>query len=139
MNGPCVWRPMLIVSAICSIIITVPVAFASDLSIEDQARVEHLFKEVRCPVCAGQSIAESDVEVSKTLRAYIVDEIESGKSDEEIKRDLVAAYGAGILLTPMLSASNFVLWCTPILMLVVVAVGFVRIRRRATDEGGGQC
>ena len=111
-----------------------PTGIASALVDEDRARADRLFKVVRCPVCVGHSVAESDAEVSKSIRNYIEAEILSGRSDEEILENLVAAYGADILFSPRVSADTLFLWAAPLLFAVFGFGILWRIRQRDKQQ-----
>ena len=77
------------------------------------ARLQRLYRQVRCPVCAGQPISESDAPLSRILREKLAKKIEAGESDEEALAWLVARYGEGILLRPRFSSAAL-LWLAPL-------------------------
>lgn len=81
----------------------------------EESRAQKLFLEVRCLVCEGQVIENSDTEFSREMRQLIRKKISSGKSDNKIKSDLVNEFGDDILITPSpKSAYGFLLWLLPI-------------------------
>ena len=82
-------------------------------------RAISLFKETRCLVCQGQTIYDSNSELATDLQLYIQEEIIAGKTDDEIKRQLVNNYGEWILMTPAMSKSNYFLWFGPVIFLVL--------------------
>src|SRR5215467_4002079 len=103
-----------------------------------EARAKALQKELRCLVCQGQSIDESNAALATDLRRLIRQQIESGKSDDDIKEFLVARYGAFVLMKPPVRQDTFFLWFGPA-MLVLVGMGVVgvtvmRSRRRLAVE-----
>ncbi len=104
------------------------------LGLEDRARADRLFKMVRCPICVGHSVAESDAEVSKSIRHYIEAEITGGSTDQEILQKLVAAYGDDILFSPRLSADTFFLWGAPLFFTALGGVILWRFRVRASSQ-----
>ena len=78
-------------------------ALSPELRLEDEkleARAMALFVEVRCLVCQGQVIENSDTEFSFSMRKSIRDRILAGKSDEVIKNELVEEFGEDILISP---------------------------------------
>ncbi|MFT6332024.1 MAG: cytochrome c-type biogenesis protein CcmH [Lentimonas sp.] len=93
---------------------------------KQEHRARELFLQINCPVCAGQVIESSDTEVSFQLRKLVREEIISGKSDDEIKSDLVKKYGSNILNSIPPSKENFLLWILPALFLVV---GLIWLRK----------
>jgi cytochrome c-type biogenesis protein CcmH len=96
-------------------------------------------KELRCLLCQGQSIDESNAPLAADLRRLIRQQIQGGQSDNDIKTFLVARYGAFVLMKPPVREDTFFLWFGPA-MLVLVGVGVIgvtvlRSRRRLTDDG----
>ncbi|HET6950514.1 MAG TPA: cytochrome c-type biogenesis protein CcmH, partial [Acidimicrobiales bacterium] len=77
-------------------------------SAEDRAR--NLAETVACPVCDGQSVAESDAEAAKGIRTRIADWIDQGLSDDQIRDELADAYGERVLLTPGRSGVSSLVW-----------------------------
>lgn len=63
-------------------------------------RVERIASQLRCPVCEGESVAESDAQASLAIRAEIASEVAAGLTDEEILRHFADEYGEWILLAP---------------------------------------
>jgi len=103
-----------------------------------EARAKALQKELRCLVCQGQSIDESDADLATDLRRLIRQQIQQGMSDDDIKSFLVARYGVFVLMNPPVQQDTAFLWFGPaILVLIgagVIGVTIVRSRRRlATD------
>jgi cytochrome c-type biogenesis protein CcmH len=100
---------------------------------KDEARAEALFREVRCPVCQGESIAESDAPLAADLRRVIRGHIAIGASDAEIRQFLSARYGDFVLFRPWISRTNALLWSGPFLV-ALAGLGWLitRERRRPT-------
>lgn len=94
-----------------------------------------LEQSIKCPVCRGQSVAESDSEASKAIRTEIVRRISTGESDSEIRRYFAQTLGEDILLKPPSSGLAGLVWVLPVAGLVVagaaIAFAFVRWRRWA--------
>ena len=86
---------------------------------EQNNRAIDLFKETRCLVCQSQTIYDSNSELASDLKLYIQEEIISGKTDYEIKTQLVNNYGEWILMTPSLSKTNIILWFSPFVFLLL--------------------
>lgn len=103
-----------------------------------EARARALQKELRCLVCQGQSIDESNAQLASDLRALIRERIAAGESDRQIKDFLVSRYGVFILMQPPVRSDTYILWFGPGLLLVLgagaVAVIVARSRRRAALE-----
>lgn len=86
-----------------------------------EQRAVTLFHQVRCMVCAGESIADSRASLASDMREQIRQEVASGKSDKEILSALQTAYGDKILMRPPVQANTVLLWAGPALMLLVGA------------------
>jgi len=104
-----------------------------------EARAKALQKELRCLVCQGQSIDESNAPLAADLRRLIRQQMQAGQSDQQIKDFLVARYSAFVLMKPPVRQDTFFLWFGPIMMVLagagVIGVIVVRSRQRlAVDE-----
>ena len=91
-----------------------------------------LMETLRCLVCQGQSIADSDAEMAGDMRALVRQRIAAGESPEQIREWLVARYGSWVTYDPPLQPATWPLWAAPILMLGTGAwLARKRFRRRA--------
>ena len=99
-------------------------SFNNVLSDEEQAekKMRGLAKELRCMVCQNQSLLESDSELAKDLKSLIKEKFSEGESSSDIKKFLVRRYGEFILFKPVLKLSNLVLWLSPLLSILLVAI-----------------
>jgi cytochrome c-type biogenesis protein CcmH len=92
-----------------------------------EAAASALMREIRCVVCQGQSVADSDAELAGDMRAMIRRRIAAGETPDDVRLWLVARYGAWISFAPPLSPETWLLWAAPALFLVL---GLVIVRRR---------
>jgi cytochrome c-type biogenesis protein CcmH len=92
----------------------VPDSF-SDPALE--ARARSLQRELRCLVCQGQTIDESNAPLAADLRHLVRRQIAEGRSDAQIKDYLHARYGDFILMRPPLEPATWLLWLAPFLVL----------------------
>lgn len=107
-------------------------AHAQELTLADpeqNARYQALIREVRCPKCLNESIADSDAPISADLKREIRKRIEAGASDEEVVEFLVTRYGDFVLYRPRVMPSTWALWAGPFVFLAIGAVVFWRILR----------
>ena len=79
-------------------------------------------KNLRCLVCQGQSVYDSDSEFAISLKLLIKNKIEQGLSDEQIFDFLSDKYGEWILYDPKLNKNTYLLWFLPLLMLLLGGV-----------------
>jgi cytochrome c-type biogenesis protein CcmH len=94
------------------------------------ARAARLDNELACPVCTGESVAESNSIESRAIRDDIVRRILAGQSDSQIRATYVAEYGERILLTPSNGGLGLVAWGLPVFALVLGASGLAIALRR---------
>ncbi|MGX5835674.1 cytochrome c-type biogenesis protein [Aeromonas piscicola] len=90
-----------------------------------------LTRELRCPKCQNQDIADSNAGLAKDLRDKTYQMVREGKEKQEVVDYMVARYGNFILYNPPLMASTLILWLGPLLVIVIgVVTVVVRSRRR---------
>tara|TARA_B100001121_G_scaffold201684_1_gene176367 strand:+ start:3037 stop:3405 length:369 start_codon:yes stop_codon:yes gene_type:complete len=77
-----------------------------------------IHKNLRCLVCQGQSIADSNSDFARTLKIVVKDLIDQGKTEEEIYNFLSDKYGEWILYKPKFNLGNLMLWAFPYIVLV---------------------
>lgn len=95
-----------------------------------EARARTLQRELRCMVCQGQSIDESDAPLAADLRQLVREQIAAGRSDSEIKTYLHDRYGDFILMQPPVQPDTWLLWFAPLLVLGAGgAVAWIVIQR----------
>jgi cytochrome c-type biogenesis protein CcmH len=92
---------------------------------ERQAKA--LMETVRCLVCQGQSIADSDAEMAGDMRAMIRQRILAGESPDQIREWLISRYGNWVTYDPPLEPVTWPLWATPVLL---IAAGLFLARNR---------
>ncbi|WP_428627587.1 cytochrome c-type biogenesis protein [Sphingopyxis sp.] len=100
-----------------------------------EARAKALMEELRCLVCQGQSIADSDAPLAGDMRHEVRSKIAAGESPEEIKSWLVARYGNWVSYDPPFDGATAFLWLGPLLFLLLGGwLAFGRFRRGASDD-----
>jgi cytochrome c-type biogenesis protein CcmH len=92
-----------------------------------EAKAEALMEQLRCLVCQGQSIADSDAELAGDMRDLVRRRIAAGESPATIRSWLIQRYGTWISYKPTAEPAAWPLWLAPIVLLLV---GGVLIRRR---------
>ncbi len=88
--------------------------------------------EMRCPTCTGLSVLESDTSFSRQIKDIVVEQVQAGKSKDEILTYFTDRYGPWILRSPPTQGFNILAWLVPIAILVLgpPAVWFFVWRRR---------
>lgn len=104
-------------------------------SIDD--RVNEIAYLLMCPVCQGQSVAESNSNLANDMRQIIRKQLEEGKTKDEVLAYFVGRYGETVLASPPAKGINWLLWIMPGIAVVLGGVGIGlflhRSRRRGED------
>lgn len=96
----------------------------------DGERIQRLSASYACPECRGQSVADSNAAVAATIRQFIADSVTEGRSDREIRDQLVASYQARVLLNPPADGFAALVWILPVVLVAVGAVGLAAAMTR---------
>lgn len=108
-------------------------------TLEDQ--IHAIAKDLMCPVCAGQTVADSNSQLAVQMRAEIRQRLQAGQTREEIIAYFVGQFGEGALASPRPKGSGLVLWLS---LPVAFLLGLLALRRflrgnlaaaRATPQG----
>lgn len=100
-----------------------------------EARARAISRDLRCPVCQGEAIDDSNAPISRDLRLLVRERLVAGDSDEEVVDFIVARYGEFVLFNPRASGSGWILWLAgPVMLLAGGAIAFAITRRRPTAE-----
>ena len=133
-------RPLLLALALT---LAAPVLAQSDLppsywayrqlpDPKQEAKAQALMEELRCLVCQGQSIADSDADLAGDMRDLVRRRIAAGEDPAHIRAWLIERYGDWISYRPTAEPINWPLWAAPLLLLIfggAVAAGRLKRRR----------
>ncbi|MED5610283.1 MULTISPECIES: cytochrome c-type biogenesis protein [Pseudomonas] len=103
----------------------------------ERQRFRDLTTELRCPKCQNQDIADSNAPIAADLRKQIYEQLQQGKSDEQIVDYMVDRYGDFVRYKPPVNSRTWLLWFGPaaLLGLGVLVVGVLVARRRRVASG----
>ncbi|MGA9580527.1 MAG: cytochrome c-type biogenesis protein [Allosphingosinicella sp.] len=104
-----------------------PYAYAQLEDPRQEAQARALMETLRCLVCQGQSIADSDAEMAGDMRSLVRERIAAGEKPEAIRTWLVDRYGAWVSYKPPVEPVTWPLWAAPVLL---VALGLFLARGR---------
>lgn len=104
------------------------IAFAQEVQLE--SRVFQIARELRCPACISESVADSNSPIAQQMRVLIQDQLEAGRSEEEIYSYFVNRYGDWILLDPPKRGIHLVAWLLPIIVGVLAVITVALLARR---------
>lgn len=94
-----------------------PLAYTQLPDAKQEATATALMHSLRCLVCQGQSIADSDAEMAGDMRALVRQKIAAGEKPDDIRAWLVARYGKWVTYDPPLDGMTAPLWIAPLLLL----------------------
>ncbi len=98
-----------------------------------EAAAVALMEELRCLVCQGQSIADSDAELAGDMRHLVRSRIAAGERPSAIRAWLVERYGNWVTYRPPVEPVTWPLWAAPIVLL---AIGLLLLRKRIRRRAG---
>jgi len=91
--------------------------FSSLFANEKNIELTEIYKNLRCLICQGQSIADSNSDFASTIKLVVQDQIKEGKTKKEIYDFLISKYGEWIVYQPTFTKNNLLLWVLPYLIL----------------------
>ena len=110
------------------IFLIVAIILNYNLSKADEIRIENkIAKNLRCLICQGQSVHDSDSEFAISLKLVIRNKIQEGLSEEQIYSFLKMKYGEWILYDPVFNRNTYFLWLMPI--LIFLAGGAIIVKK----------
>ena len=89
------------------------------LASEKQIDPKEIQKNLRCLVCQGQSISDSNSDFAQTIKMVVDDLINEGLTEEEIYSFMSDKYGEWIVFKPQLNIQNLLLWILPYMALIL--------------------
>jgi|TARA_B100000795_G_scaffold127700_1_gene95187 cytochrome c-type biogenesis protein CcmH len=100
-------------------------------SSEEKIKLLEIYKNLRCLVCQGQSIADSNSDFAATIKLVVQDQVNEGKTKNEIYTFLISKYGEWIVYQPTFSKSNLLLWIMPYFIFIVGGLIIFMIIRKS--------
>jgi len=110
-----------------------PDEMLSNPVLEERAR--EISKELRCLVCQNQSIDDSDAELARDLRVLVRERLVAGDDNQEVIDYIVARYGDYVLLNPPLKPETYILWASPVVLVLLAMMAVFAFYRRKQREG----
>ena len=96
---------------------------------------DQILKNLRCLVCQGQTISDSNSDFAKIIISVVDDKIQEGLTEKEIYQFLSEKYGDWILFNPPLKNKSYILWFLPYLLCIFGgAIIFLMIKKRLIDK-----
>jgi cytochrome c-type biogenesis protein CcmH len=124
-----------VIAFVVGLALAIPALAQDDAELE--ARTMSIANELRCVVCQNQSVADSNAELAGDLRQQIREQLQAGRSPDEIRRYMTDRYGDFVLYRPPVNERTALLWIGPVLLLgagLVALIVVMRRRGRMPDE-----
>lgn len=132
-------RLLMLVGLLVGLSVTPALAVNPDEVLDDpamEARARDISAGLRCVVCQGENIDESNASIARDLRLLVRERLVDGDSDDEVMQYIVDRYGEYVLMKPTTKGANMILWLAgPALFLVALigAIGYLRRRSKAPE------
>ena len=91
----------------------------ANTDIKDKNLNNKILKNIRCLVCQGQSVYDSESEFSSTIKLLVKKKINEGKSEKQIYEFLRKRYGDWVIFEPELNKNTYILWILPLLLFLL--------------------
>ncbi|SIS72638.1 cytochrome c-type biogenesis protein [Paracoccus saliphilus] len=97
-----------------------------------EARAREISQKLRCPICQGENIDESNAAISRDLRLYVRERLVAGDNNAEVIDAVVDRFGEFVLFEPRARGGNLILWLAgPVMALLGLLIAWVFIRGRS--------
>ena len=106
--------PLIAVGVLLVLFSLAAACSSSERTVEERA--QSLYRQLMCPICPGETIDQSQVQVAKDMRLIVREKLEAGETEDEIKAYFVDAYkdsDLSILASPPASGFNLLIWIVP--------------------------
>jgi cytochrome c-type biogenesis protein CcmH len=101
---------------------------------DNKTESSEIYKNLRCLVCQGQSIADSNSDFAATLKLVVQDQINEGKTRDEIYTFLISKYGEWIVYKPTFNKGTILLWSLPYFIFIVGGLIIFLITRKSNNH-----
>lgn len=100
-----------------------------------EARAREISKVLRCPVCQGETIDDSNAPISRDLRLYVRERLVAGDTDQQALDAVVDRFGEFVLFEPPVRGFNWLLWLAgPIMAVLALLIGWRFLASRGRTE-----
>jgi len=99
----------------------------NSLKADNEILKNKITKNLRCLICQGQSVYDSDSEFANSLKIIVKQKLTEGKSEKQIYNFLEDKYGKWILYDPKFSKNTYFLWILPIFLFVIGGVLILKL------------
>ena len=100
--------------------------FLNNLNADNSQQVDKISKNLRCLICQGQSVYDSQSDFALSMKILIEKKIDEGKKDKEIYAFLKKKYGEWIVYDPEISKNTILLWVIPLILFIFGGILILR-------------
>ena len=100
--------------------------FSNNLNADNSQQVDKISKNLRCLICQGQSVYDSQSDFALSMKILINKKINEGKNEKEIYAFLKNKYGEWIVYEPEISQNTILLWVIPLILFIFGGILIVR-------------
>ena len=112
---------------ILTVLILIITTFHSNISFADQNKnIDHITKNLRCLICQGQSVYDSQSDFAISMKLLIKKKINEGRTEKEIYAFLKNRYGEWVVYDPEINKNTILLWLIPLILFVFGGLLIVR-------------
>lgn len=134
-------KSKIIISGLTLLIffVLIPSAFAHMTEEEAlQKRANDLYDRIMCPICPGQTIAQSNNETSAQMRDLVLKKLRQGETEEQILQYFESRYGERAMAMPSKKGLNLILWFLPFLFVILLIIVIYYLIRHWSAKGPGE-
>ena len=107
-------------------ILSFTLIFLNNLNADNSQQVDKISKNLRCLICQGQSVYDSQSDFALSMKTLIDKKINEGKSEKEIYAFLKNKYGEWIVYEPEISQNTILLWVIPLILFIFGGILIIR-------------
>jgi cytochrome c-type biogenesis protein CcmH len=97
-------------------------------------RVQNIASQLKCPVCQSESVADSQATIAQQMRQVIRQQLQSGKSEQDVVQYFIRSYGDQIVWLPPWQGFSLLIWLVPIVFLLSgIVLVFIVLREWRSD------
>ena len=93
---------------------------------DNSEKVDQISKNLRCLICQGQSVYDSQSDFALSMKILIQNKIDEGKNDEQIYKFLKSKYGEWIVYDPEINKNTALLWVLPLILFIFGGILILR-------------
>jgi cytochrome c-type biogenesis protein CcmH len=102
-----------------------------------EARAREISRNLRCPVCQGETIDDSNAPISRDLRLAVRERLVAGDTNDEVVDYIVTRFGEFVLFNPRAQGSSLILWLAgPAMLLAGLGIAYATTRKRTPEAEG---